>query len=654
MIQRFWYWKKQQSPRHIQQFSNNVAGTPLQNETPSRVPGTGIAALLFASIFGALVAVFNLTENVSAQVSAAPPQLQQDASSPVQIAQLPTATATPTPRPTLSAPIGLISPTVSLTPTSAVTGATPTTNAENGQAPVRRTTVVTTQQILTATATPGAPGQTGSADDDAEVDADDNGVTAAADELQTEPLSGTIISNRGSHTARFFIEGQTIELAPSRATSFELPRSSTVLNLYNCAASTPESNVDCFWDPYIVQRDGFFEIYQSRPAGVNTVARLMLRAADTPPLNQVWVQNRSSNIESIVHSGDVIELLPAAVHEFEVDPGLPVVLYVRSCIVLQGQSACEWSPRTLDAGIYYALSEQETAGALSNSSVINIELRPVVGDFDESALADVAGSASNTTGSTTGGTPSTADSTTGTPNAGGLSSVLCRVQVPTLNIRSGPGLQYEIIGKIFSSQNEPGDVRVVGRSNDSGWLVVEPVVMADGWVISTESFILCDGDYTQLPLVQAPPPPVVQPAPAPVAQEPTAPEAQPEDSTATEEGEQPGDTDVAEDVEAVEEQPTAGVPEGYALLVVNNGFQHSIRFTIDQTYRPEVGPSEIDLEPGQSQNILVYPGSITFSVSTPWRGLSGNALIEVDYDTTVPLWIRFENDGSDTSWRLNW
>lgn len=575
---------------------------------------------------------------------------QSDA--PAAIAQALTPTSTPTPQSTLSAPTGLISPTATLTPTATVTGSQglnleTESDAENDvqdeQPAVRRTTVVTSQPLPTrnATATPTATltaEESADTEGDEESDADETGAETGADELddEAEPLVGTIITNHTDYTTRFFIEGQTLELAASRATSFELARGTTVLNLYNCAASTPETNEDCYWDPYILQRDGFYEVYESRAAGVNTVARLMLRAADSPPTDQIWIQNRTSNIEAIVFRNEVIEIVPAAVHELPVEAGMPAILYVRSCIVIDGQSACEWRPKTLDAGIYYALAQTESAGGLANSTVLEVDLRPVIG-----------GSADAT-------------ETTAADSNGASDEVVCHVQVPTLNIRSGPGLQYQIIGKIFSTDSEPGAVVVVGRNSANQWLVVDPEVMPEGWITASESFVLCEGDFTELPLVEAPPLPV-EPPPAPavvVTPEPTEPQ-QPEDETGIGEGEGvgEGDGDQTEiEGEPIDDEaiPPAQLPEGYALLLVHNGFDQVIRFTLDQQYRVELAPSEIDLQPGESTNIVVYPGNVAFSVSTPWGGgISDNALIQVESDEAYELWLRFDFDGSD-SWDLNW
>jgi hypothetical protein len=446
-----------------------------------------------------------------------------------------------------------------------------------------------------------------------------------------EPLQGTIITNRSDRNARFFVEGMTYDLAPERSVGISLPRASSVLNLFNCDATLPESQEGCFWDPYLVTQDGFFEIYSAPDAA--SAARLLLREAGSPPTDQVWVQNRTSQTEQVVYKDTVIDLPPATVREFEVATGVPAILYVRSCLTLDGQSVCEWAPKTLGAGVYYAMVAVETPGAQAGSMVTTIDLRPVMADGEVSAAeAAVA------------------------PVAPAPGAVVCRLAVPALNVRSGPGLQYDIIGKIRTTGPEAATVTVTGRSADAEWLTVTPDVADDGWITSSSSFITCDGDVNGLPLVEAPPPPT--PEPAVQAPEPQAVPAPAEQPPATPSPVEPAPA------QAAPAEPAAGetvsgtapaIPPGQALLVVNNGFQYDMRFTVDQMYRPIQGPSEYDLAPGESVSIVVHPGRVAFTASSPWNGLSGNAELTVDADQSVTLWLRFELDGDGSGeWSLAW
>ena len=326
-------------------------------------------------------------------------------------------------------------------------------------------------------------------------------------------------------------------------------------------------------------------------------------------------ENRTGQQESIVFRNDVYKLDPTAVKEFSVATGLPAILYVRSCISKDQQQVCEWSPKSLDTGIYYALVDTQTPGGLPNSHVDTVDLKPVVG----------------TSGGATEASPA---------------KLRCRLQVPVLNVRSGPGLQYQIIAKIRGSESEPGTAIVVGRDTTSQWLAVDGSIASGGWVTSSPSFMLCDGDTNSLPVVEATSPqlaPTVVPAPTISSAQAAVPQAAQAAPAATA-------------TPTVQPTPSAPVvPPGQALLVVNNGFQFKIRFTLDQKYRVQQGPSEFDLEPGQTINIVVFPGHFAFTASSAWRGLSGNADLSVDADQAMNLWLRFEpeSDGS-SNWKLAW
>lgn len=80
-------------------------------------------------------------------------------------------------------------------------------------------------------------------------------------------MAGTVIANRTEMLARFFTEGNTYDLARLRSTGLALSRPSNVLNLYNCDASAGVNQQGCFWNPYLLQRDGFYEIVAGKDAG---------------------------------------------------------------------------------------------------------------------------------------------------------------------------------------------------------------------------------------------------------------------------------------------------------------------------------------------------------------------------------------------------
>jgi hypothetical protein len=456
------------------------------------------------------------------------------------------------------------------------------------------------------------------------------------------PLEGTILSNRSENVARFFLEGQTYQLAAGRSQGVNLPRATTVLNLFNCDGELAVDTAGCFWDPYLIQQDGFYEIYDAATGADQ--ANLMLREAGAPPTGQVWVQNRTGQTESIVFKDEVHEIQPTSVLEFPVAAGVPAILYVRSCLTVDNQSACEWAPKTLNAGVYYAMLETDTPGTQSGSTRTSIDLRPVVGAGE----SDSEGEGENAT-------VASEDAATAEVAIAGP-SIMCSVVVPALNIRSGPGLQYDIIGKVRTTDGSAGTVNVTGRSADNEWLTVDPTVVENGWINNSPSFITCSSDVGSLPIVEAPATPTPQPASVVespqnndpsivVVNTPTVPDTGTEEATAPVEG-----TPEA----APEETPTApAIPDGQAMLVVNNGFQHEMRFTLDQMYRTLEGPSEFDLQPGQSLSIVVFPGDIPFTASSPWSGLSGNASVHVDANQSLTLWLRFEPEQGG-NWVFRW
>lgn len=434
------------------------------------------------------------------------------------------------------------------------------------------------------------------------------------------PIEGTIIANRTEANIRFFVEGATYELAPLRSIGLSLPRVTAVLNLFNCDAALPETQEGCFWDPYLLNRDSFYEIVSGETTG--EAAALTLQAAGTPPKNQVWLQNRTGKREQVFYGGETYELPPAAVQEFTTAVDTPAIFYLRSCLEATDRTVCEWAPNDATPGYYYALIEVNVNGAVPDSRVNALALQPIVSDEGSVPVESV------------------------TPAAANPTQVLCRVQVPALNVRSGPGLQYQIISKVRSSEQEPTTVLVIGRDADGQWLAVADTVAPGGWVTGSSGFVTCTGEVNTLPLAEVTDGRL---APTPVA---SAPAASAETTTSSDES-----PDVSVEATPAEEAPIAetapitvpqAAPPGQSLIVVHNGFEQQIRFTLDQRYRIAVGPSEFDLQPGEAVSLLVYPGMVTFSASTPWRGISGNDDFVIEEQQTRDLWITFvpDPDGS--------
>ena len=159
-----------------------------------------------------------------------------------------------------------------------------------------------------------------------------------------------------------------------------LPRPTAVLNLFNCDARQSENDPGCFWDPYLLKQDGFYEVVNGAEAGA--LVSLILREAGAPPANQIWVQNRTGERESIMVNNQVVEIAPASVEQFTMEGTDPVVVNLRNCITQGTQTACEWAPQAVERGYYYSLVKLTTTGA-NNMIVSTTKLEGIVASSGE-------------------------------------------------------------------------------------------------------------------------------------------------------------------------------------------------------------------------------------------------------------------------------
>ncbi len=445
---------------------------------------------------------------------------------------------------------------------------------------------------------------------------------ASQDAAFAGSLEGTVVVNRTELSVRFFVEGKTYVLPARRSLGVQLPRVTAVLNLYNCEANTPETTQGCYWDPYLLDQNGFYEIVPGFDD--NKPVSLSLRPAGSPPADQVWIQNRTGKRSAVVYNNQVIELPPSSVREFTTTVDAPTVFHLSSCLTVAGRTVCEWSPKVVETGYYFALVALSLPGKVPNSQINMLDLETIVAKDGATSTAP--------------------------------KQMICKLQVPAINIRSGPGLEYQILTKVRSNEEQPGTVLVTGRTPDSQWLAVDERIAANGWVTSNGNFVQCAGDIASLPIAEGP---VVQPPPAAANPPAEAPAATTVDNTANN-----ITTQAPLPAQPVEPTvvPTATiaiglpvVPDSQALIIVNNGFDQPMRFTLDQRFRVEIGASEFDLQPGQSVAIFVIPGQIQFSSSTAWRGLSGNAEFPIEAKQSRTLWLTFvpDPDGSG-NWNLQY
>jgi hypothetical protein len=429
----------------------------------------------------------------------------------------------------------------------------------------------------------------------------------------SEILTGTIVTNRTAVSATFFLEGQLYVLRPRRATGTSLRRSPGVLNLYNCQADQPdETGERCFWDPYPLRENGFYEIVDGAEEGEPVT--LLLKEAVPPPEDQIWIQNRTGHVEQMVFLDDLLQIRNSSVQELTLDKIEEPVIHLRHCLSLAGDTVCEWLPHPVLGGVYYVLVEETMSGSRSASQITSLRLEPIVA---EASLTPV----------------------TPTPTPAPL-RIACRIQVPTLNVRSGPGLEYLVVAQVGQADESEGRIFVVGRNQAGDWLVVESNIAANGWVIQENRFLICDRDTGQLPIV-----PVLSaqlaPTPPPTPSEPPA---------AVDTGQ--------DDAVGPEETPTpedGAMPPDRAQLIVMNSFDHDIRFTLSPEAHdlPPGTAAEHDLRPGEELRLLIGPGRVQFSASSPFRNSSGNAEFELASGQTRTLFIRFvpSSEGSNT-WEL--
>ncbi|RME58231.1 MAG: SH3 domain-containing protein [Caldilineae bacterium] len=453
--------------------------------------------------------------------------------------------------------------------------------------PVTVTVVVTVTAVATPTPTPtlGPP------------------VVSLPDD---EVLSGTIIANRTPFQTMFFLEGALYELPPFRATGLQLARPLTAITLYNCEESNTDPD-NCFWDPYPVRKDGFYEIRNAAEEGL-PVALILVEAA-APPLEQAWIQNRTGRMEPILFGESLVTLANTEVLEVPVDALGVDTVHVRRCLETAQQRVCEWPAIPIEGGVYYALRSTSTPADAPGATLVNVSLEPVL---LQAALM----------------TPTP----TPTPTPQG---VFCQSQVPSLNVRSGPGLEYLVIGKVRLTDAHGGRVFVIGRNETDEWLAVDPQVVDGGWVINLPNFIICEGETASLPVAPvtdgrlAPPTPTPGPA-APSQEEPTATPTPAE---------------------------PAGIPPGRAMLIVHNAFESDIRFTLDALTHglPEGSPSEYDLKPGESISFLIYAGRVQFSASTAFRGgQGGNAEFRIEEGETRDIYVYFVPTDNPSRWNLRY
>lgn len=237
---------------------------------------------------------------------------------------------------------------------------------------------------------------------------------------------------------------------------------------------------------------------QIRWAGLSLALLLLILLAGATPGQPARAQTAptpaDASISAIV-GGDGAQL-------WDADSGAAIT-------TLEPGAALVATARSRDGAWLWVTASSETAGwvAVADVLVFNEESLPAqevtitpVTPTPEPTVAPVGVAAPVTATVIATATARTASQTAAQPAAASLAADQVRVQADRLNIRSGPGTTYAVVGKAQSGEQ----LTVRGRSDDGSWLQVTLSGSADelGWVAAR---YVTTGSATQgLPIAAAP------------------------------------------------------------------------------------------------------------------------------------------------------
>jgi hypothetical protein len=96
---------------------------------------------------------------------------------------------------------------------------------------------------------------------------------------------------------------------------------------------------------------------------------------------------------------------------------------------------------------------------------------------------------------------------TSTPTGTSAPAPEAEVKSETLNVRAGPGVNYDVVGK-----TRQGDkVAVIGQASDCAWLMVSVPAGKEGWVSGGGSYVTLNAPCASIPAAAIPPPPTPRP-----------------------------------------------------------------------------------------------------------------------------------------------
>lgn len=447
---------------------------------------------------------------------------------------------------------------------------------------------------------------------------------------ETQVVTNTVFLNQTDETVLVFAEGQTYQIPAQRGVGIEFTRSVAAITLYTCPAQAPESRT-CYWDPYPVEPDQFYEIVVNQSeATIGVAPPLIISPVARPQPGEIHIHNRTGQPERFLHQEALYEVENGALYRVPLDgdgleqgPGdRPLdTLFLRRCVALAGDAVCEWLPYPVMGGVTYGLLDETRPGSQANSAETRIWLQALAGEPSAEEVADAEEAAPE--------------------EAPPISGLACQSQIPALNVRAGPGTEYLVIGQLRTAEPSGGAFTAIGQNPAGSWLALSDADIAGGWVSALPQFVRCDAATGDLPIAE-----ITDGRLTPVAAAPATAPPFPGDE----------DTDEAPVAEAPAEV-APGIPEGRARLIVRNSFEAAIRFTLDAAQHglPEGTPSEYDLAPDQSIELLIWEGRVQFSASTPFRGgWSGNAEFAIDEGESRTLFLHFRLSEDGSEWQMRY
>lgn len=103
------------------------------------------------------------------------------------------------------------------------------------------------------------------------------------------------------------------------------------------------------------------------------------------------------------------------------------------------------------------------------------------------------------------------DASVATPSAMAIDTApTATVRFESVNVRSGPGQEYAVVGGRTQGQTCP----ITGRNADSTWWTIQCSDGLIGWI--SNEVVIETGDTDAVPIIPSPPPPPVQPTPTPL------------------------------------------------------------------------------------------------------------------------------------------